>query len=82
MGQRSETPGAAHLALVRGAILLHPETAVFDAMLAGWRTQQQSRLLTATTIGGREGMSGGPSASRTTTRGGGALRTSRRGAAR
>ena len=54
MGQRSELPGAAHLALVQGAALLHPEAAVFDGMLAGWRTQQQSRLLSPATVKDRE----------------------------
>ncbi len=56
MGHDSDMPGAAHLALVQGALLLHPETSVFDAMLVGWRTQQQSRLLSPATIADRDRM--------------------------
>ena len=37
--------GAAHLVLADGVVLLHPEPAVFEAMLTGWRQQQESRLL-------------------------------------
>ena len=46
--------GSARLVLVRGAALLHPERAVFDAMLAGWRAQQRSRLLAELTVTWRE----------------------------
>ena len=42
--------GAAHLVLAEGAVLLHPEPAVFEGMLTGWRQQQESRLLGASTI--------------------------------
>src|SRR5947209_864791 len=56
MTTRAELPGAAHLALVQGASLLHPERAVLDAMLNGWALQQQSRLLGATTISTRRRM--------------------------
>lgn len=38
-------PGAANLALVGGVVHLEPETAVFNAMLKGWETQQQARFL-------------------------------------
>jgi len=48
--QPLEIPGAAHLALAPGVVLLHPEEAVFEAMLRGWTIQQQSRALAATTI--------------------------------
>jgi integrase/recombinase XerC len=40
--------------LVQGPSLLHPERAVFDAMLAGWAAQQRSRLLAETTVLRRE----------------------------
>lgn len=43
-------PGAARLALVEGVRHLQPEEAVFEAMLAGWETQQRSRRLAAHTI--------------------------------
>lgn len=46
--------GAAHLVLVDGAVLLHPEPAVFEAMLAGWQLQQRSRLLAAPTVDARD----------------------------
>lgn len=42
--------GAAHLVLAEGAALLHPEPAVFEGMLTGWRQQQESRLLGVSTI--------------------------------
>ena len=42
--------GAAHLVLAEGAVLLHPEPAVFEGMLTGWRQQQESRLLGVSTI--------------------------------
>ena len=40
--------------LVEGAALLHPEPAVFEAMLSGWRIQQQSRLLAGPTVESRD----------------------------
>ena len=46
--------GSARLVLVEGAALLHPEPAVFEAILAGWRQQQQSRLLAAPTVDSRD----------------------------
>lgn len=53
MGQ-SELAGAARLVLVDGVELLHPGPAMFEAMLSGWRRQQESRLLAAATIESRE----------------------------
>lgn len=52
--ERAELPGSARLVMVTGAALLRPDQAVFEAMLAGWRAQQQARLLAAATITGRE----------------------------
>jgi integrase/recombinase XerC len=52
--RRIESAGAAHLVLAEGATLLHPEPALFEAMLAGWRMQQESRLLAAVTIDMRD----------------------------
>jgi len=46
--------GSARLVLVSGAALLHPGPAVFEAMLAGWRSQQRSRLLAVGTVIWRE----------------------------
>lgn len=40
-----DLPGAAHLTLVEGVVHLDPPTAVFEAMLDGWATQQRSRFL-------------------------------------
>ena len=40
--------------LVQGPALLHPERAVFGAMLAGWQAQQCSRSLADTTVLWRE----------------------------
>src|SRR5688572_3513577 len=42
--------GAAPVTLAQGVALLDPERAVFEAMLAGWSAQQQSRALAAATI--------------------------------
>ena len=53
-GQGGELVGSARLVLARGAALLRPEQAVFDAMLAGWRAQQRSRLLAGLTVTWRE----------------------------
>ncbi len=49
-----EMAGSAGLVLVDGAVLLRPELAVFEAILAGWRLQQESRLLAAPTVDGRD----------------------------
>jgi integrase/recombinase XerC len=46
--------GSARLVLVDGAVLLHPEPSVFEAILAGWRLQQESRLLAAPTVDSRD----------------------------
>jgi integrase/recombinase XerC len=46
--------GAAHLVLTDVVVPLHPEDAVFDAMLLGWRRQQRSRLLSPATVENRE----------------------------
>ncbi|MGH9117836.1 MAG: tyrosine-type recombinase/integrase [Acidimicrobiales bacterium] len=45
---------SARLVLVDGATLLHPEAAVFEAILAGWRLQQESRLLAPPTVDSRD----------------------------
>ena len=37
--------GAAHLALAHGVVHLDPASAVFEAMLEGWATQQRARFL-------------------------------------
>jgi integrase/recombinase XerC len=52
--QRCELAGSARLALVSGAVLLHPGPAVFEATLDGWRAQQRSRLLAGATVDWRE----------------------------
>lgn len=52
--EQSELAGAARLVLVDGVELLRPEPAVFEAMLAGWRRQQESRLLATTTVESRD----------------------------
>lgn len=46
--------GSAALTLVTGATPLRVEAALFEAMLAGWRTQQQSRRLSESIIGQRD----------------------------
>lgn len=46
--------GSAALTLVTGQTPVRPEPALFDAMLAGWRSQQLSRRLTESMIGSRE----------------------------
>ena len=43
-------PGAALQVLPSSVALLHPQEAVFEAMLAGWAAQQVSRLLARGTI--------------------------------
>src|SRR6185312_3780018 len=52
--QHGGLAGSARLVLVQGPSLLHPERAVFEAMLAGWQAQQRSRLLAETTVLWRE----------------------------
>jgi integrase/recombinase XerC len=52
--RRLDVAGAARLVLVEGAALLHPAPAMFEAMLTGWRNQQESRLLAAPTIDMRD----------------------------
>ena len=44
MGARG-LPGCARLELAQGVVPLKPEEAVFEAMLAGWARQQQTRFL-------------------------------------
>ena len=44
MAQAADCP-AARLELVDGVIHLDPKPALFDAMLAGWVRQQQTRFL-------------------------------------
>ncbi|WP_327399399.1 hypothetical protein OG194_03870 [Streptomyces sp. NBC_01288] len=45
--------GSARLVLLNGVVLLHPEDAVFDAMLEGWtRRQHGGRRLQPKTISG------------------------------
>jgi len=46
--------GCAALVLVDGATPLRPESALFAAMLEGWRCQQLSRRLSGSLIEGRE----------------------------
>jgi integrase len=46
--------GSAALVLVDGATPLRPESALFEAMLEGWRRQQASRRLSGSLIDGRE----------------------------
>jgi hypothetical protein len=45
LAQAANLPGAARLELVDGVIHLDPKPALFDAMLAGWVRQQQTRFL-------------------------------------
>ena len=49
----AQVPGSAGLVLVDGLVHLDQESAVFEAMLAGWSRQQKSRLLSSSTIGTR-----------------------------
>src|SRR4051794_5295889 len=46
--------GAAHLVIAEGTVLLHPAPSVFEAMLAGWRLQQESRMLASPTVDMRD----------------------------
>ena len=50
----SEFPGSAKLMLVPGVVHLNEPAAVFEAMVAGWSRQQQSRQLGESTVRGRE----------------------------
>jgi integrase/recombinase XerC len=52
--RRVDLAGAAHLELVSGVIRLHPEDAMGEAMLRGWRAQQTARGLREETIAERE----------------------------
>jgi integrase/recombinase XerC len=54
VAQQGNLDGAAHLELVQGVALLHPEDALLEAMLRGWRAQQTARGLRAKTVEGRE----------------------------
>jgi site-specific recombinase XerD len=53
VSRRVDLDGAVHLVLPPGVGHLDPESAVFEAMLAGWERQQRSRFLNAGTIGPR-----------------------------
>ena len=53
MARQADLDGAAHLMLARGVRHLDEETAVFEAMLEGWKRQQDSRYLRERTIGAR-----------------------------
>lgn len=46
--------GSAALVLVEGATLLHPQEALFEAMLEGWRRQHAARRLSVTIVVSRE----------------------------
>jgi site-specific recombinase XerD len=52
--RRVDLAGAAHLELVSGVVQLHPEDAMVEAMMRGWRAQQTARGLKADTIEARE----------------------------
>lgn len=45
MARAVDLPGAAHLVLAEGVVHLDPASAVFEAMLEGWATQQRARFL-------------------------------------
>ncbi|MGW2190594.1 hypothetical protein [Streptomyces sp. NPDC001667] len=45
-----ELAGSAKLELVSGVIQLHPQDATWEAMLRGWKSQQQARNLKPRTI--------------------------------
>jgi site-specific recombinase XerD len=48
--RRADLAGAAHLELVSGVTQLHPEDAMMEAMLRGWRAQQAARGLPERTM--------------------------------
>lgn len=50
---RGDLAGAAHLELVGGVVHLHPEEAMVEAMLSGWRAQQAARGVREDTIAAR-----------------------------
>jgi len=52
--EETRVAGSAALSLVTAATPLRPEPGLFEAMLAGWRRQQQSRRLGESIIGLRE----------------------------
>ncbi len=52
--RRGDLAGAAHLELVGGVVQLRPEDAMVEAMLSGWRAQQNARGLQGDTIEPRE----------------------------
>jgi uncharacterized protein YfaQ (DUF2300 family) len=45
MERAVDLPCAAHLVLAEDVVHLDPESAVFEAMLEGWKTQQRARFL-------------------------------------
>jgi site-specific recombinase XerD len=51
---RGDLAGVARLELVSGVVQLHPEDAMVEAMLHGWRAQQAARGLREETISARE----------------------------
>ncbi|WP_280258045.1 hypothetical protein [Nocardia wallacei] len=51
---RRDLAGSARLELVSGVVQLHPEDALVEAMLRGWRAQQAARGLPDATIAPRE----------------------------
>ena len=53
-GLRSGLAGVAGLELVSGVVRLHPEDAMVEAMLSGWRAQQTARGLREDTVDSRE----------------------------
>lgn len=53
-GGLGEPEGSARLELVQGAVLLHPEESVYQAMLEGWARQQRARRLQPRTIKDRQ----------------------------
>lgn len=54
MAGRADLAGTAHLELAQGVRHLHPEEAMLEAMLRGWRAQQTARMLRGKTIADRE----------------------------
>jgi hypothetical protein len=47
MERAVDLPGSAHPVLAEGVLHLDPASAVFEAMLEGWKTQQRARFLKA-----------------------------------
>jgi integrase/recombinase XerC len=54
MAGAGKAAGSAALVLVDGVVPLRPEPALFDAMLEGWRRQQQARRPSGPLIEGRD----------------------------